>query len=332
MDIETANQILKLYNLGSSKHSPIKVTGGLIHRMWKAETQKGKFAIKQINSEISARPGVIKNMDLCEEVAQRYHEAGLPTIYALQLNGGFVTQVENIFYLVYPWFESRVFTNNEELNQPSIVKITTILAKIHKINLNIGQKPNSAEIFTPYEIWLDLQTKILLQDNNWVLKCSNFINEIKFWYPKIDEANIHLNANLVFSHCDLDKKNVLWSDLGEPYIIDWESGSYISPIKELVQFALDWSEDGTGKNNPDLIVEIFKTYQLFNQVDFNLLEDAFYSSFGLLEWLRFNINRALTLPENTTEYVNATAEIPKTIDKINLRLNIKDTFLSLMMH
>lgn len=72
MTLEIASTICKEYNLGTLASSPTKVSGGLIHKIWKIETEKGNFAIKEINSEIAARPGVIENINQCEIVATKF--------------------------------------------------------------------------------------------------------------------------------------------------------------------------------------------------------------------------------------------------------------------
>jgi len=331
MNTKTANQILKLYNLGISKSNPIKITGGLIHQMWQIESQKGKFAIKQINSEIATRPGVIQNMNLCEASSYKFYNIGLPTIYAIELNSNFVTEVEGIFYLVYNWFEGKALTSNNDIDLSAIIKITTIFAKIHKANLQIGEKPNTIEVFPPYDDWLDIQKTLAQKDDDWVDKCLTFIDELKLWYSntKIVNANVNLQNNFVFSHRDLDKKNVLWNNSNEPCIVDWETAGYINSTKDLVQFALDWSEKGNGEIDLSLFPEIFKTYKLYNKINFDLIEEAFYSILGgMPDWLKFNIHRALSCPQNSSEYENAIIEIPKTIDKITLRYKNIDKILS----
>jgi hypothetical protein len=110
MTLEIANTICKEYDLGIPASNPTKVTGGLIHKMWKIETQKGNFAIKEINSEISARPGVIENMNQCEVAAREFNNLGIKSVSALENNKKYVTFVDDKYWIVYPWLNGKLLT------------------------------------------------------------------------------------------------------------------------------------------------------------------------------------------------------------------------------
>jgi hypothetical protein len=64
MNINEINALCSLYSLAKPIKLPTKITGGLIHKMWKLETEFGKYAIKELNKEIMSRPNLVKNMNL----------------------------------------------------------------------------------------------------------------------------------------------------------------------------------------------------------------------------------------------------------------------------
>jgi thiamine kinase-like enzyme len=324
MTLENSIEICQKYDLGTPASNPVKVTGGLIHKMWKIETEKGKFAVKEINSEIASRPGIIENMNQCEIVAKKFNILGINSVFALENNGNNVSSIDGKYWIVSPWFEGKTFTNNDILKLETVTKIVLSLARIHKANIEIGPKPTGDSSYTNYSQWQELAKQIESLDHYWTEDCIEFIDSIKTWYSKIDQANTNLQKNLVFSHCDLDKKNVLWNNDGEPFIIDWESAGYINPVKELLQFAFDWSIEFNEKVNQTVFKQIFEVYTSINEVDTSLVEDAFYSGLGdALEWLKFNLERIIK--NNSAEEVEiAQAQIMVTINSIERKLENKD--------
>jgi thiamine kinase-like enzyme len=324
MTLENAIKICEKYDLGIPASNPVKVTGGLIHKMWRIETEKSKFAIKEINSEIANRPGVIENMNQCEIVAKKFNNLGINLVFALENNGNHVSLIDGKHWIVYPWFEGKTFSNNDILTEETVTKITSSLARIHKANIEIGSKPTNNSSYTDYSQWQELAKQIESLGYNWTKDCIEFIDSIKTWYPKINLANINLQKNLVFSHCDLDKKNVLWNNDEEPFIIDWESAGYINPTKELLQFAFDWSIEPNDKVNQSIFKQIFEVYKSINEVETSLVEDAFYSGLGdTLEWLKFNLERVIK-NNSTEEFEIAESQILITIKAVKNKLEIKD--------
>jgi thiamine kinase-like enzyme len=204
------------------------------------------------------------------------------------------------------------------------------LAQIHKSNLAIGLKPTNNIQYTEYSEWKSIQTKIQTLNYNWVAECVEFINSIKTLYPKINLANIELQKNLVFSHCDLDKKNVLWNKNEDPFIIDWESAGYINPVKEMLQFAFDWSIESNDKVNQSVFKQISEVYKSINEVDISLVEDGFYSGIGdTLEWLKFNLECVIK-NNSVDEFTIAESQIFVTIKVVVIKLELKDNIILLL--
>jgi hypothetical protein len=91
--------ICRSFNLGKPLSALSKITGGLIHKMWKLETETGIFAIKELNPEIMKRPNLIMEMNRSEMIANKYKSAGVEAVCAIEINGSYVFEnLGNAFY------------------------------------------------------------------------------------------------------------------------------------------------------------------------------------------------------------------------------------------
>ena len=59
----------RAYGLGDIIDEPKKLTGGLMHRMFKVQTAQGIYCIKVLNPEVMARSTALGNMIRSEEIA-----------------------------------------------------------------------------------------------------------------------------------------------------------------------------------------------------------------------------------------------------------------------
>ena len=64
------DKMVKKLNLGNIIEEPLKVTGGLTHRMFKIVTDEGRYIVKLLNPYIMKRPTSMSNFNR----ADRYEE------------------------------------------------------------------------------------------------------------------------------------------------------------------------------------------------------------------------------------------------------------------
>ena len=86
----TEEMIAKLFEtreLGKVVFPVVPVSGGFMHRMFRAETGEKAYAVKHLNPEIMKRPGVMENYRRAEKLEQILEDAGIPVVPALMLNG-----------------------------------------------------------------------------------------------------------------------------------------------------------------------------------------------------------------------------------------------------
>ena len=133
---------------------------------------------------------------------------------------------------------------------------------------------------------------------------------------------------LCVSNGDMDSKNVLWTDR-KPMIIDLECLKYDNPFTELFQLALCWCGYECCKINYNLLGAFVKAY-IDEYGGINVCwEDLYYSNIGRLEWLEYNVKRALLIECNDkTEQKLGIKQVKETMKHIVYYDKIKDALLS----
>lgn len=75
-------KLLEKCNLGNILESPVRVSGGLVNRMYKVKTDKGLYAIKLLNSEVMKRKDAKDNHIFAEKVSSIAKENGVSCLPA----------------------------------------------------------------------------------------------------------------------------------------------------------------------------------------------------------------------------------------------------------
>jgi fructosamine-3-kinase len=126
---------------------PTRVHGGLLHIMWRLDTDKGSYAIKQLSKDIDLKNElVIKNHELSEKIASRFSALGIPAVPAIENTGQYLFMIEETGFLVYPWIDAKAL-DQHAVSEHHALKIATILAKMHCLNLD-EPEITEAEFYT----------------------------------------------------------------------------------------------------------------------------------------------------------------------------------------
>lgn len=303
--------------LGTMTKPPERIYGGFLHSMWRIDTNKSSFAIKQLARDVDlAREENIKSFNLAEKVASQFHLEGIPAVAAIKQNENeYVTVINGRGFLVYPWLDAKPISANM-ISEKHSLQIASILAKMHTINLHVP------EILAP-EFDIHTHEAILECINQACFFGCGFASQLKQSTQDLLEANraFHnsiatLEKNVVVSHADLDPKNVLWNTHGAPFIIDWESIRKLNPTYEIVNASLDWSGITTSFNKR-LFTRMLLAYQqaggILDKAEF---EASFYGVLGnWLNWMIYNIKRSCQ-SDDTEQKKMGTEQAQKTLQSI----------------
>lgn len=295
------NNLMESLKLGAVINEPVQVTGGLLHKMYRVNTNKGTYAVKVLNAEIMKRPVALQNTVNSEKIAAGFRTI-IPVVAALEISGKQIHEVDGNHYMVFDWMEG------ESIFPPMITAencyaIGEVLGKMHHANLTVEgveQEEDGATIFA-WDKYGEQLPKYKAED--WENRFQEALPDIKAWNQAACEAGEILAKTMVISHRDLDPKNVMWNGDG-PLIIDWEAAGYVNPYQELLEVINYWADDGKGgllKEHFDALLNAYTQYVKLENVDWNPVFAGSYM--GMLGWLEYNIKRALGVEAATADEV-----------------------------
>lgn len=323
-DIEFIYEIFTYLNLGKIIKKPERLTGGLMHKMYKAVTEDRKYVVKLLNPNIMKRKDAIKNFENAEKLEEILYNNNIPAIYPLKFNDKKMQKLNGKYFYIFDFYEGSSI-KNDKIKEINCSKIAKALADIHNIDIKY-------EKYTRDEINIDW--------NYYINKSKNKVKEIYELLSKnIDLLNkIMHNGNIAIRkipsiisicHNDLDSKNVLWKN-NDFKIIDLECLGYYNPYLELFELALCWS----GYENLNVDFELFKifikTYLQNINFKFNIdINTLYYSNYSRLEWLEYNIKRVLGMESNNAdEQELGMNEVRNTINHVIYYDKIKDDIIA----
>ena len=318
MNNDLLRHLIQHFNLGPLKQAPVRVYGGLLHIMWRLDTDKGSYAIKQLSKDIDlTNERVIKNYELSECIASRFVSLGIPAVSAIENTGQYLFMGDDTGFLVYPWVDAKAL-DQHAVSENHALKIAAIIAKMHCLNLD---EPR----ITQPEFYTHTKEKILeLIDKAERFHCS-FAKNLRKNKNNILVANEAyqnviptLKTHIVVSHGDLDQKNVLWDSSNNPILIDWEAACKIDPTYDIIGTAFNWSGITSNFHN-DLFFKMIDVYQEAGGIIHkDHVVSACYGAFSWIGWLVYNIERSC-VPGNSEHKAMGIEQVNQTLVTI-LRL------------
>ncbi|WP_339293223.1 phosphotransferase [Paenibacillus sp. FSL W8-0187] len=241
-------KLCKILELGELIKAPEAIAGGHLHRMFAVETSKGKYAVKALNPQIMARPTALNNYIKSERIVS-ITSNHIPAQPAKIYNGAFLQNIDNQFYIIFDWIEGHTLKSHE-ISKANCKRIGSILAEIHKTDFSqIGNTNESYNEIQQID-WNFYLNKGRGMHSVWVNLLSDNIELLFLWNNKAKRSSKMLAAESVFSHRDLEPKNVMWKQ-DNPRIIDWESAGEINPKHDLIETAVYWSLNESGGIDKD---------------------------------------------------------------------------------
>lgn len=317
--------ICQLYQLGKLIAIPELVHSGLLNTLWKIKTNKGYFAIKEINVHKSLSQ---EDYLISEKIAREMAQQGIPAISALIIHGSPLHIIDGSTALVFNWIAGETSSLQPAAIEQAKV-MGNIFAKMHLLNLQMPELTDSANHYIGQENWLRLAKIAGEKKLPFAGKLHSTINKLGEWEALYQKSKLKLSKHELASHRDLNPKNVIWLNPATPKIIDWEWAGLVNPDMEVISAALEWS---------GLIIGQFEeaTYKAFLHSYYQAgakisadPSDALHNSLGKwLDWLAFNIERVCQDMKPADNHLGI-LEIEKTINFLELMMSHLSEFVGI---
>lgn len=293
-------------DLGAPRVGVEPVFGGFHHRMWRLDTHRGSYAVKQLSPDVDVSDSrVLEHYNQTEAAAEAFARCGVPAVVALRDGKYYLQLMDEAGYLVYPWTDARARDRND-IPAELAERVAGIMAKMHRARIQVGGLPTAT-----WEANSEEKVAALVE---WALQRNiRDASELESRLPsmlevvRLQDSSIRtLRACLVLSHGDMDHKNVLWTDRGEPLLIDWESVRWLNPTHELILEALDWSGI-TGNFSTVAFADFLAAYRRAGGViDASAVDASINCVFGdWLNWLMYNVGRAMDVNRSEEHQVGS---------------------------
>ena len=313
--------LFKQCNLGDVVGDLIPVSGGLMHKMFKVQTSQGTYAVKCLNPQIMKRSGVFENYARAEALEKILENNGLPIVPALTFGGKKMIESEGRYFYIFKWQEG-IITTAGNISKEQCYKAGEILGQIHAL------EPQNIEAFEPELSAIDfnsyLKTAEKKQSPIFLILKDN-IDLLEYAQTKLNDARKMLPPMKAICNDDMDPKNIMWYK-GEPHIIDLECLDYGNPIESCLNLSLQWSGTVNENFNKENLAAFFKGYLSSYDNGFRSYNELFGIAYIWIEWLEYNLRRALGLEDTSAEELNlGQTEAINTITRIKyLRSTEKD--------
>lgn len=309
-------------DLGKMIADPRQLKGGFMHKMYSLFTTNGRYAIKLLNPYVMKRDTVFENYRIAEELEMMLEQTDIPILPALTFGDKKMQEIGGQYFYIFDFYNGKSL-NTKEITIEHCKTIGKYLAMIHSIKKE--QQPyNRSEINVDWDMLIE---KLSISNTElYNILASN--RDILYESQKNGNVAIKkIPPILSICHNDMDSKNVLWNG-NDCRIIDLECLCYSSPLIELYEMALCWS----GYENCNIDFNLFKalieSYTNNGGEIHNDWETIYYSSYGRLEWLEYNVKRALGIDCGEDEIELGVSEVHETMEHIVYYHNIKDKILN----
>ncbi|MCR5249262.1 MAG: aminoglycoside phosphotransferase family protein [Lachnospiraceae bacterium] len=297
--------------LGRIGDGIVPVSGGLMHKMFRVATDHGVYAVKCLNPEIMKRPGVLDNYARAEALESILEENGIPIVPALSFDGRKMPESDGRYFQVFKWQEGHI-TDWDDISEEQCRKAGEILGKIHAID------PRDAGASGPELSAIDFRAYLetaIKKESGIAAVLEENIGLLEDAQKKLNDARTRLPALEAITDDDMDPKNVMW-DKGEARVIDLECLERGNPVASCLSLSLQWAGTVNGKYSGEKLAAFFRGYLGAYDNGFRSYDELFGLAYVWVEWLEYNLKRALGTEGAEEDRKPGETETANTIDRI----------------
>ena len=325
MQMECQLLIEKLFEdlvLGKISFPITSVSGGFIHRMYKVCTQNHTYAVKHLNPEIMKRPTAMDNYRKAEMLEAILEKAEIPVVPALVFCAKKMQEFQGNYFYIFDWHNGKI-TDWNNITAEQCWKAGNIQGRIHAIET---KQPASSEPELSTIDWNEYLAKaadckeveVLLKEN---------LPLLEYAQTELNKARQSLPNITTIIDEDMDPKNVMWKN-GEPVVIDLECLDYGNPVSSAIQLSLQWSGITLCNFDAEKQKAFFQGYFQAYDNGFRDYKSVFGLTYTWIEWLEYNIQRALGSCQDKSEQALGLTEVKNTINRIKYIHQMEDKIKS----
>ena len=309
----TENTIARLFEtrgLGKVVLPVRPVSGGFMHRMFRVEIADRVYAVKYLNPEIMKRPGVMENYRRAEKLEQILEDEGIPVAPALAFSGRKMQELDGEYFYIFRWQEGRI-TDWQNITADQCRQAGNIQGRIHALQpAEKHAEPEMSGIdwhgYVEEAHRQDSEIAEILRDNERLLfDVQEEMNRARRALPDIE----------CITDEDMDPKNVMWHD-GKPVVIDLECLDYGNPVSSALQLSLQWAGITTCTLDMKKLEAFFEGYLEAYDNGFRDYGSVLGLAYTWIEWLEYNITRALGKCQDESEREMGITEVRNTVNRI----------------
>ena len=303
----------------------IPVSGGYMHRMYRVNTSGHSYAVKHLNPEIMKRSNVMENYRKAEKLERIIEDAGIPVVAAITINGQKMQEVDENYFYIFHWQNGSI-TDWNNITPEQCRQAGAIQARIHALQPRFMDHtdPELSNInWAEYIAEADRQGSViapLLKENEQLLNDAQ---------EALNAARLALPAIECITNEDMDPKNVMWYE-GKPVMIDLECLDYGNPVSHVLQLSLQWSGITTCTLDLANTKAFFDGYLETWDNGFRNYGSVVGLAYTWIEWLEYNITRALGQCQDEEEQAMGVSEVRNTINRIRYIREKEDQIRNLL--
>ena len=271
----------------------------------------GIYAVKHLNSEIMKRPDALENYARAEQIERILEKNNIPIVPALVLGGKKMQNIDGQFFYVFKWHKGQIADWNH-ITKEECYKAGNILGRIHAIEPRKVERKS----LPPSQIdWQSYRTEAKKKDSEIASLLEQNEELLTLAEKELNRARASLPAMLCLSNGDMDPKNIMWEN-GTPWVIDLECLDYGNPVLDALQLALQWSGIVTCDMDINKMLAFFYGYLEAYDNGFRGYGEIVGVAYTWVEWLEYNIQRALGNCMDEAERELGISEVRNTIHRI----------------
>lgn len=308
---ETITKLLLSGGLGAVTLPMEPVSGGLMHKMYKVTTDSGVYAVKCLNPEIMSREEVWDNYRRAEQIECILEKEGIPIVPSLTVHNKKMQSLDGRCFYIFPWQDGHI-TDWNNISEDECRTAGNILGRIHAI---APQNVSHSEPELSKINWYEYARRATEERREIAPVLAENVRLLLQAEEELNRARASLPDIICISDEDMDPKNVMWHE-GRPWIIDLECLDYGNPAAHVLQLALQWSGITTCDMDVKKMAVFFEGYLAAYDNGFRAYGDVFGLAYTWVEWLEYNIRRALGECVEEAERMLGISEVRNTVNRI----------------